>query len=253
MWYWQRIQYDEIYVTAFEKHTELIRLFDRFGFVCVGQNPRGEGIFIKCRKSLDFSNPYKSFPFLSSSIEVAGVIPIEDSFHDKLFPYSELYGSDRNVEEITAGNGITKVYIASPVQNVVYKEGMPVFIYRKFTGYAQKAFKSVITSLCTVSKITLVKNNFIPRLSFEEFVAISGNKTVYPEEELKKIYNTKKNIVTIELVYNTYFGKGHNVNYATLKDHGLFETHPYQITYNKNELEKILELGDRNVQNIIID
>ncbi len=253
LWYWQQVQYEEIYVTAFDKHTELINLFSRFGFERVGQNNRGEGVFLKSRSHLDYSDPYKCFPFLSNSIESAGVIPIEDGFHDKLFPYSELFGTDRNVEEVTAGNGITKVYIAAPTQNIVYKVGMPVFIYRKFTGVGQKAYKSVITSLCTVNKITVIKSNFIPRVSFDEFVNIAGNKTVYPEDELKNIFDSKRNIVAIELVYNAYFGKGHNVNYSTLKDKGLFETHPYQITYSKAELEKILELGGRNVQNIIID
>ena len=253
LWYWQQVQYEEIYVTAFDKHTELINLFYRFGFERVGQNNRGEGVFLKSRNHLDYSDPYKCFPFLLNNIESAGVIPIEDGFHDKLFPYSELYGNDRDVEEVTAGNGITKVYIAAPTQNIVYQAGMPVFIYRKFTGVGQKAYKSVITSLCTVNKITVIKNNFIPRVSFEEFVNIAGNKTVYPEDELKTIFDSKRNIVAIELVYNSYFGKGHNVNYATLKNNELFETYPYQITYNKNELMKILELGGKDVQNIIID
>ena len=253
LWYWQQVQYEEIYVTAFDKYTELINLFSRFGFERVGQNNRGEGVFLKSRSCLDYSDPYRCFPFLSSQFESAGVIPIDDVFHDKLFPYSELFGNDRNVEEVTAGNGITKVYIAAPTQNIVYKVGMPVFIYRKFTGVGQKAYKSVITSLCTVNRITVIKSNFVPRVTFDEFVNIAGNKTVYPEDELKNIFDSKRNIVAIELVYNAYFGKGHNVNYSTLKDKGLFETHPYQITYSKAELEKILELGGRNVQNIIID
>ena len=253
LWYWQQVQYEEIYVTAFDKHTELINLFSRFGFERVGQNNRGEGVFLKSRSYLDYSDPYRCFPFLSSQIEYAGVIPIEDVFHDKLFPYSELFGTDRNVEEVTAGNGITKVYIAAPTQNIVYKVGMPVFIYRIFTGVGQKAYKSVITSLCTISKITTIKNNYSPKVTFEDFVGIAGNKTVYPEEELQEIFDHKRNVVAIELIYNTYFGKGHNVNFATLKDNGLFETYPYQIVYSKDELEKILELGGRNVQNIIID
>ena len=253
LWYWQQVEYEEVYVTAFDKHTELISLLERFGLKMVGQNNRGESVFIKNRNSLDFSNPYKCFPFLSNNFESAGLIPIEDVYHDKLFPYSELFGNDRNIEEITAGNGITKVYIASPMQNIVYKVGMPVFAYRKFTGVGQKAFKSVITSLCTVNKLTTIKYNGVPRVSFDEFVTIAGNKTVYPEEELRTIFHTKQNIVAIELVYNTYFGKGHNVNYATLKDNGLFEAYPYQITYNMNELKRILELGGRDVQNIIID
>ena len=32
LWKWRDKQVDEIYATIFEKHTELIRLFERFGF-----------------------------------------------------------------------------------------------------------------------------------------------------------------------------------------------------------------------------
>ena len=65
--------------------------------------------------------------------------------------------------------------------------------------------------------------------------------------------NKKRNIVAIELVYNSYFGKGHNITHHELHSNGLFEKYPYCIDYNRSELEKILELGDKNVQNIIIN
>jgi hypothetical protein len=257
LWYWQQLNekdnIEEIYVTAFEKHTELISLFDRFGFNCVGKNARGECVFIKNIRHLDFSDPYKCFPYISNSVVEAGVIPIEDHYHDKLFPYSELYGNSRDIEEITAGNGITKIFIATPNSRLDYKIGMPVFIYRKFTGIGPKTYKSVITSLCTISKIVIIKSNFVPQKSFEEFLNLTGNKTVYPENELEYIYNNKKNIIAIELVYNSYFGKGHNITHNELSSKRLFETYPYNIVYNRNELEEILELGDKDVQDIIIN
>lgn len=253
LWYWQQLQYEEVYVTDFDKHTELTGLFNRFGFENAGLNNRGETVYIKSRINLNYSDPYKCFPFLMNTFDSAGVIPIEDVFHDKLFPYSELFGNDRIVEEVTAGNGITKVFIATPTHEPVYKVGMPVFIYRKYNGMGQKAYKSVITSLCTISKITAIKNNYTPYFTFEEFVRIAGNKTVYPEDELKTIFDSKRNIIAIELIYNTYFGKGRNVNYAALKDNKLFEDYPYQIEYSRSDLERILKLGGNNVQNIIID
>lgn len=252
LWYWQQVKYNEIYVTAFEKHTQLVNLFERFGFSCIGKNERGECIFLKDKRKLSFEDPYKSFPFISGN-NSAGLIPIEDRYHDRLFPYSELYGSKKEIEEITAGNGITKIYIATPYSDLTYKENMPVFMYRKFTGIGQKIYKSVVTSLCTINRVIQIKKNFQPLVSFEEFVNIAGNKTVYPEDQLLEKYTSSKNIVAIELVYNLYFGKGHNVTCADLKNNSLFETYPYQIRYSRKELEKILELGDKDVSNIIID
>ena len=50
-----------------------------------------------------------------------------------------------------------------------------------------------------------------------------------------------------------FFGVGNNVNYAYLKTEGLFYTHPYSISYSKEDFIKILEKGKTNVQNVIID
>lgn len=253
LWHWQEIKCEEIYVTVFDKHTELIRLFERFGFKCVGKNMRGECVYLKNRSCLNFDDPYKCFPFISNQFENSSVIPIYDIYHDKLFPYSELAGNYKEMDEITAGNGITKLFIATPFTALQYKIGMPVFIYRIFTGARGKTYKSVITSLCTISKVDIIKNEWKANLTVDEFIKLAGNKTVYSKNELKSIYNSKRNVVAIEMVYNGYFGKGHNVTHHTLHSNGLFEEHPYNIIYDKIQTEKIIKMGDKNVQNIIVD
>lgn len=82
---------------------------------------------------------------------------------------------------------------------------------------------------------------------------MAGNKTVFTYEELKKIYYSGKTIMMIEMVYNVFFGKGHNVNHKSLNANGLFSAHPYNIDYSKDEFIKILEMGDVDVQNVIIN
>lgn len=253
LWYWRDTQYDEIYVTVFEKHTELINLFERFGFSNVGKNERGECVYLKSKRSLDYSEPYRCFPFVASGFESAGVLPINDVYHDRLFPYSELAGNNREIIEATAGNGITKVFLAAPYTSLAYKVGMPVFIYRIHTGNGKKAYKSVITSFCTISKVDVIKSVNLPNMTLEEFLHRIGNKSVYTEAELTDLYRQKSTLVAIELVYNGYFGKGHNVTFKELKDNGLFETYPYSIVYNQDEFIKILEMGDVDVQNTIVD
>jgi len=138
LWYWQQTKYDEVYVTVFEKHVSLIDLLCRFGFICVGKSKRGEGVYLKKRKELNYSDSYKSFPFINSNFTKAGIVPIDENFHDRLFPYSELKGNNKDIEEETAGNGITKVYIGSPYTAMHYSVGEPVFIYRIHTGNEQK-------------------------------------------------------------------------------------------------------------------
>lgn len=255
LWKWQEKQVEEIYVTVFESHDDLISLFIRFGFKYVGHNKRGEQVYIKSRKNIDYSNPYTSFPFISPKFNKAGIIPVMESFHDRLFPYSEIMGNKKQIEEVTAGNGITKVYIGTPWTTMHYEVGEPVGIYRIYEGQSGATHKSVVTSFGTITNIITIRSNRKYKISLDEFIKMAGNKTVFNLEELKKIYyNDKgKNIVMIELIYNGFFGKGHNVNHNTLKSNGLFPCHPYSIDYSKDDFIRILEMGDTNVQNVIID
>jgi hypothetical protein len=198
-------------------------------------------------------DPYKAFPFIIPSFRTAGVIPINDTFHDKLFPYSELKGNKVEIEEETAGNGITKIFIGTPYISMHYCPNEPVGIYRRFTGHGSKQYKSVITSFCTIINVTTVKDKNRAYISLSKFIEIAGNKTLFTADELENIYNSNPNIVVLELIYNGYFGKGHNVTYRELKDNNLFAAHPYQITYTKEDFLKILEMGDVNVQNVVIN
>lgn len=253
LWKWQQKKADEIYVTVYEKHEDLIRLFERFGFRCKGINTKGEYVYIKDRNSLDYSDPYRAFPFIRPDFSTAGIIPIIDIFHDQLFPYSELKGNKLEIEEETAGNGITKIFIGAPFSATHYTVNEPVFIYRRYNGKGPKQYHSVITSFCTITQYIIVKSNSIPKMSLDDFIKISGNKTVFDNRQLNAIYNQKQNIVLLEMVYNGYFGKGHNVIYKNLKDSNLFAEHPYKIAYRKEDFVKILKMGDINVQNVIID
>ncbi len=73
---------------------------------------------------------------------------------------------------------------------------------------------------------------------------------LYP---LTDTYKRNRNVVMLEMIYNGYFGKGHNVIHRELKDQGLFDLHPYQIEYSRQQFIAILKMGDKDVQNIIID
>ncbi|CDZ23907.1 hypothetical protein CCDG5_0778 [[Clostridium] cellulosi] len=253
LWYWQNTKTDEVYITTYEKHTDLIYLLKRFGFVCAGKNKNKELVFIKNRHTLDYSNPYLCFPFISPSIKKAGILPIYDRFHDRLFPYSELKGQNQIIEE-TAGNGVTKIYICAPYSAIQYSIGEPVFIYRIHTGSGTKSYKSVVTSYCTITKVDVIKSAGKIMMSLDEFIKGAGNKTVFTNQELTTLYNKKNNnLIMIEMVYNGFFGKGKNITYRALSDQGLFPTYPYNIQYNKDQFIKILEMGGADVSNIIIN
>ena len=253
LWKWQESKCDSIYVTIFEKQKKLIGLLLKFGFEKVGTKENGEIVLARSRKRIDYTNAYSSFPYVSPYTTKGGIIPINDNFHDRLFPYSESYFRSQEIEEVTAGNGVTKVYIGCPYTVTHYTAGDIVGIYRKYTGNASKGNRSAITSFCTITKITTIKYNGRIMIGEEEYLREAGNKTVFTKKELLAIYHHNKNVVMIEMLYNGFFSKGRNVTYWQLKNSGLFEDHPYNICYSIDQFKKILKLGGSNVENIIIN
>lgn len=252
LWYWQKMNANEVYITVFAKQKQLINLLQKFGFKKIGENRRGEGVYIKNKGDMDYTTPYKAFPYLSPQFPYSGYIPIKAEYHDTLFPYSELANTNQETEEIAAANGITKIFIASPARNVEYKMGEPVFIYRIHTGEGPKKYKSVVTSICTIVRQITVKSEGVIKLSYEEFCEIIANKSYFKQRELEGFYQ-KRNLILLEMVYNGGFGKGHNVTYHSLATNGLFDKYPYDIKLDYHQFRKILSLGGINVRNFIID
>lgn len=253
LWKWQETAYNQIYVTVFEHHATLIGLLENFGFAFRGKNTRGECVYIKDRRTLSYDDPYKAFPFLIPNFNKGGYIPIDDYYHDTLFPYSQLANVHQHTNEISAANGISKTYIGFPSSSLHIQPNEPVFIYRKYTEGPGKGFRSVISSYCTVHRIIQVKSNHYRYMDEDEFVKIAHNKTVFEEVELRKMYHEKRTIVMIDIVYNGYFGAGNNVNFNWLKDNGCFNAYPYNVQLDKSQVIKILQKGGKDVQNVIIN
>ena len=252
LWYWQRTRFEEVYVTIYEKQEKLIGLLNHFGFSMVGQKHNGEKVLVKSRNKIDYSSAYTAFPFLSPGAQKGGIIPINDEFHDRLFPYSDSAYKKNFVEENTAGNGITKVYIGTPYSATHYSEGEVVAIYRKYTGEGSKGRRSCVTSFCTITKVTVVKNNGRSLVPYSQYLSEAGNKTVFDRNELAQLYQNR-NVIMIEMVYNGFFGEKGNIPYIALSQSGLFEKHPYEIDYSMDEMKRIIELGGADVDNIIIN
>lgn len=263
LWKWQESDVDEIYLTVYDYHKELIALIEKFGFVCAGELFKDdtptvnhkELLYIKNKKMLDYSNPHKSFPYLSPNFSSAGVLPIYDYYHDRLLPYSELTNTSQEFWDEAAGNGITKMFIGSPNQIDGLCEGSPVFMYRICTEKGVSAtYKSCITLFATITKIIVVKERWRYLINENEYKRRCGNKTIFSSEELERIYRASRpNLVVFEFVYNGFFGRGNNVIHKRLKENNLFETHPYGIRYSLDDFSKIIEMGGKNVQNIIVD
>jgi predicted GNAT family N-acyltransferase len=251
LWQWRDSGLPEIYVTVFEKHVPLVAMLQKFGFRVAGQKANGESVYVKTRGSLSYTTAYEPFPFINPLFREASILAIEQGYHDQLFPYSELARTPQEVMSVTAGNGVTKVYVGH-AREMAARPGNPVLIYRKFMG-ERKGFRSVVTSYGAVSDVRQFKRNGQVLSPCEDYKALIKNKSVFDDLELDQHW-CERNLVVIELVYLGYFGQGHNVNWIWLKDHGLWqECHPNQARYTPNEFFSILAGGGVAREDVAVD
>jgi hypothetical protein len=214
-------------------------------------------VYLKSRLCIDYSDPYKSFPFVNPGFSKAGYVIVNDNYHDTLFPYSELKGTLQESIGISAANGMSKVYVgAQPSPH--YQPGEPVFIYRRHTKEdGQKPrYRSCLTSYCVVTNVIIAKSNFRPLLSFEDLIKSIGNKSVFDEQDMRIKYDAERNLIVIEMLYYGYFGEGNNVNMDRLDKHGYWSTegqYPANVQLTPTQFKEILTEGKIDVQNVIID
>jgi len=253
LWKWQELKLEEVYVTVFPTHDDLIGQLEKFGFKTVGYNPRGELVYIRNRQKIDFSDPYTSFPFVNPGFRKGGYVIVDDHFHDTLFPYSELRNTWQEQLDRDVANGVTKVYIGKQYQPH-YQKGEPVFIYRKHIGPSGKRYRSCITSYCVIDDVVAIKRNRRYLCSFEEFCRIVGNKSVFTRNDLQRRYNEDSNVTVIRLLYCGYFGAGNNVNYDWLDRNGLWSPegmYPTNLQLTPGQCAMIWQKGEIDVHNVI--
>lgn len=255
LWKWQRSKINDIYVTVFPKHTTLVNLLEKFGFHVIGTNLNGENVYIKSRQAISYDNPYVSFPFVNPHFKEAGYLIFEDTYHDTMFPYSELKNVTQTRIEMSVANGLSKIYVSAASQ-IKYRIGEPVLIYRKFSGLTGKMYKSCLTSFGMITDIFQVKKQGRILIPFEELINRIGNKSVFNQNELRSKFDHDNNVIVYELLYYAYFGVGNNINCAWLRDNGLWSKdgrYPTDTKLNQEEFKMVLGKGNLDVQNIIID
>ena len=257
LWKWQDSRCDEIYVTVFERHTDLISQLEHFGFKKIGVNLNGEIVYIKDKRAIDFSTPYKSFPFIKCDFEEAGYVIIDDQYHDTMFAYSELANNNLLQDYLgcSVTNGISKIYIGRAI-NPKYKIGEPVLIYRRYTKGDGKRYRSCVTSYCVVTDVIQAKKYNHYLMTFEELLQRIGNKSVFDRAELERQYNSNSTVTIIEMLYYGYFGAGNNVNMDWLDKNGCWggaNIYPTDYRLSPQQFKKVLAEGKVDVQNVIID
>ncbi|MBQ7530352.1 MAG: N-acetyltransferase [Paludibacteraceae bacterium] len=206
------IQYGfpEIYVTMFDDTDELMHLrhfFETYGFSEIGRkshpNGRSESVLLR-DMTKHIGNIVTNYPFVNMLSGNKYLLSIKPEFHTKLFPDSILQTERYSIlQDVSPTNSINKIYICwmHGVQSL--KPLDKVIIYRTSDGKGYAIYRSVATSVCTVSEVKTV-NDFT---DIDDFIRYVNKYSVFKEHDLRYWYNVKPNFVVIKMLYNIAFQK----------------------------------------------
>ncbi len=203
---------DEVYVTIFptEELQNLIKLFEGLGFYHVADKPHSLGtkemkewVLVKDMRAVE-GNIIKNYPRMRTFGTQKWLLSIMPRFHTHLFPDSILNNESYDmVKDITPTNGIYKIFISWNPECAQMKMGDLVVIYRMSDGQGAAYYRSVVTSVCTVSD---VKKWGEFQGNEEEFLKYT-KYSVFSETDLKMWFRTRPNMVVIKMLYNVAFSK----------------------------------------------
>jgi len=174
--------YDHVYVTVFERHQELIALFEEFGFRCLEDRTSGLGELVYAKDltycatemgALDALAFHVRFgpPALRLRPDHTYVVPITPRYHSILFPDAEVQAQFPMVVR-PYGNALRKAYLCNaPIRRLA--AGDTLLFYRSQDLRA-------VTSVGVVEE-TLVSGDV------DEIVAMVGQRTVYTYEEIRDL------------------------------------------------------------------
>lgn len=243
---------EEVYVTIFPKHEGLVRLFQTFGFVKIGEKQSSNGTEDVYARKMDaiVGDTVADFPYFSSSGNRKFMLAIYPEFHTRLFADSILDNESFSiVKDRSHTNSIHKIYVSWMKDLEQIKPGDLLVIYRTSDQEGRAWYRSVATSVCTVLE-TKKRQDFS---SIEDYVNYCEKYSVFDPEELKKWWIEKPNrpLFVIKMVYNSAFGN-RLTRKCLVEDVGLdSEIRWGFFELSDEQFKKIVELG--GVENLRIN
>jgi len=229
---------EEIYLTHFvEKNDFLVSLLEEFNFHEVSEKPNGEKIFLKplIPKSIPEGAEReifeKYYPLFYDGEKVNKfIIPIQSRWFKRLFPeytYPQPFLVTGSGELLVEGNTIKKVYLSHAKLKDINKGDIVLF-------YRSQDIKG-ITSLGVVERVHVEQD-------YRKIVQITGKRTVYSEEEIRK-FTEKKPVTVIFFWWHLHFENP--VKFKKLKKEGILNFPPLKIMKISHEdYLKIKEWGN---------
>lgn len=243
---------DDIYVTAFEEHENLIRILRNYGFVDHATKNGPNGAELVLLKDLQgwHGDVLLDYPRIKSGAGRASLLAIYPDYHTRFLPDSKLYGESFDiVEDVSHANSIHKIYLSGVSSTGSLNRGDVLVMYRTSDHKGPAKYRSVATSIGVVEEVRTIKS-FQSEASFISYVR---PYSVFTTEELRLRYATKKRQVIIKFTYNIALPK-RLIRDRLLNEVGLpgggRRWDFMKIT--DAQLKKIIELGQVN-ENYIVD
>lgn len=243
---------DDMYVTVFDKHAHLIKLFQTYGFYVHGEKETQNGKEYVYARSLHevYGDILLDYPRVLTADSSKYLLAIYPEYHTRLFPDSILINESPDiVKDISHANSIHKIYICGmPTVNRMAR-GDIIVIYRTGDGNGPAHYRAVATTICVVESVKNI-NDFRDEDSFVEYCL---RFSVFSEEELRGYYRDKRYPYVIRFSYNISLPK--RPNRATLIDQvGLNGTRGFRWSHfqlTEEQFSKIIELGHVNESFIV--
>lgn len=207
----------EIYVTIFDHRDEqrrLIELMEQWGFVYWGQKgTAGEKVYVrKFSPAFSLNNLKSNYPY-SSRKQNCFIVPIYEAYHTELLPDSILNTESplEFVEDFPHRNAISKVYVSRALEPHPAKGD--ILIFYRTGGY----YKSVVSTIGVVEEVIYNIN------TEEEFIKHCRKGSVFPEEELKAMWNYNKYRRPFIVRFLYVYSFPHRINMKSLIDLGILQ------------------------------
>ncbi len=242
LWYAQTNRHDVVYLTTYVGQSTLIDLLEFYGFVHTHDNQNGERVYEKAlsRDRLKFDPDASLFDiarhnyprFATGSNVCAYVIPIQEAYHQVLFPelvqrrQLSLFDTAAEFGMHTPGNTIRKVYLCR-AQAQIEQPGALLFFYKGKSGNAPS---QAITTVGIFEEMAFAA-------STEELRRIAGGRSVYSDAQLTMMAATPdRPVKVINFLLAGHFEPA--LGLPTLKSDNVFAAHPPQSIKSLSEQQQ---------------
>lgn len=241
---------EEIYVTVFDTHSKLIKLFERYGFeeVAAKTTPNGTELVLVRTMSADTGDILKDYPFVHVAGRRFWLLAIYPAYHSHLFPDSILNTESPDIlQDVSHTNTIHKVYVGG-VPLTQMSPGDVVVPYRTTDDKGPALYRSVATSVCVVEEARGRKQLG----SDDGLIAFAAEHSVFDEAELRAKFAAVKPLYAVRMTYNLALAK-RPIRQQLLQDVGISEQPIWQLReLTRAQFERILELGEVD-EGLIVD